>query len=487
MSALAAYRRRLERDPLRHMPWLPLQHAFLSDPRKFLLLRAGNQFLGKTTAGLARGIYHARGDCPFYAVPPPPVFGAIVCTTHSQSIEIQTKLWNLLPKSELHPSTEFIPGYGFRGQFKAVRWLNGSITYILTSGQGAPALASRTLHWIHEDEPPKTPRTHMEAISRVAATNGYIWMTFTPVNAPTGYLRDQVDAGVMHEHWSPLTPEAVIPVGHSEPRRGPDGVPWDAEYLEYRRSLMLPREAPVVADGEWDMSAEGQVFYVFDATREPGSHVSLERPEGEFDLRVGADHGSGFNFSACGVLVGSQRVDGVDCIYVLDEYVSDGETDSNQDGAGLVAMLDRWDQHWNDLRWAYGDRPWQKNDYQKKDNKRLFAAVRQEYKRRRRKPPTHGRRFHTVKRGQGHGAGSVSTGLGYLHRAMVGERAPGGELVRQRFYIQPGCTRVIEALSAWEGKDDEYKHIIDALRYALDDLIFARNQGPVNTAKLRLR
>ena len=48
---------------------------------------------------------------------------------------------------------------------------------------------------------------------------------------------------------------------------------------------------------------------------------------------------------------------------------------------------------------------------------------------------------------------------------------PGG------FTVHPRCERLIESLHRWRGRDDEWKHAIDGLRYSLTTYIFRRHVG----------
>jgi hypothetical protein len=56
-------------------------------------------------------------------------------------------------------------------------------------------------------------------------------------------------------------------------------------------------------------------------------------------------------------------------------------------------------------------------------------------------------------------------------------------MVGGRFFVSARCPRLHESLLKWDGRDDEWKHAIDTLRYSLDDLIFdkrkRRNRGAI--------
>ena len=158
---LRALRRQVDQRPLDYVQWLPAQLRFLEEPAKRRLLRLGNQWGGKTFVGLANCIYHCMGDHPYYNVPPPPVTGVIVTASWAQSVAIQEKLWNLLPKDQLK-DTVYIDGHGIRGKNPCVKFKNGSKLWIKTTNQGGLSLAGGTYDFVHFDEPPKNARVYAE-------------------------------------------------------------------------------------------------------------------------------------------------------------------------------------------------------------------------------------------------------------------------------------------------------------------------------------
>lgn len=467
---LRALRRLTEHTPLDYVQWLPMQEAFLSESGKRRLLRLGNQWGGKTFVGLANCIYHCLGEHPFYAVPPPPVTGTIVCASWAQSVQIQEKLWALLPKGELHPKTVFIPGHGFRGKNPCVRFRCGSKLYIKTTNQGGLSLAGGTYDFVHFDEPPKNARVYAELVKRTTRTNGWVWLTFTPVNAPVDYIREMAedDDNRLIDLHSRLTPEMLIPVGGTRPIRI-EGVVADQDWIDALEADSLAYEIDVVVHGGWEFRAQGRLFSAYHDSAPPEGHTVTAAPagfDGKFDLLFGADHGSGHNFSSCAVLVGTTKTEAGDtAVWVLDEYVSDGMTTEKQDALGIIEMLGRWGWKWNDIDKAHGDRVHYgpKGGLGKKSNGQLQRAIARELG-----VQVHemGQQIYTVKRGKGHGAGSVRVGLRWLHRAMV----------RGDFHVSKRCTRVLGMLNTWEGADDEWKHIADALRYALNGAIFGQRQ-----------
>lgn len=464
---MRALRALVERTPLDYVQWLPMQLRFLETADKRRLLRLGNQWGGKTFVGLANCIMHCLGDHPFYDVPPPPVTGVIVCASWAQSVQIQEKLWQLLPKDQLHPSTVYIDGHGFRGKNPVVRFRCGSKLWIKTTNQGGLSLAGGTYDFVHFDEPPKNSRVYAEMVKRTTRTNGWVWLTFTPVNAPVDYLRTMAedDGGTLVDIHSRLTPEMLVPVGETRPIRI-DGTTCDQDWIDALVADSLSYEVEVVVHGGWEFRQEGRLFMAYHDEVGNGGHTVESAPPGfggKFELLFGADHGSGAGFSSCAVLVATvKRPNGDDAVWVMDEYVSDGMTTEKQDALGVIEMLARWEWTWANIDHPFGDRVHYgpKGGLGKKSNGQLQRAIAREMGVQVHKM---GKQIKTVKRGKGHGAGSVHMGTRWLHRAMV----------RGDFYVSKRCTRVLGMLNGWTGIDDEWKHVADALRYSLNRQIFS--------------
>jgi phage terminase large subunit-like protein len=459
---------RVDRQRSRYIKWLPSQHTFLHDPSKRKLLRCGNQWGGKTTAGLAEVNWRCTGKHPYLKTHTPPIEAWIVCASWSQSVSIQKKFWMLADKDELDPNTEFSPLKGFVGKNPAVLYRNGSIVRFKTTNQGGLNLAGSTIHVVHIDEPTE-PRIYSELQKRVARTNGVIIITLTPINGPVDWLREMCENGQIVDHHYRLEPQNLIPVGCSQPLRLEDGTAMDAEWCEKIRAETMDAEEGVVVDGEWEIRVEGRIFTAFDKTK----HVVTRPPRGKFKLCLGMDHGDGANFSEAAYLVAVDDLGATQKVHVLDEYVSEQSTTPDMDADGIVAMLARNGVVWEDLDMVYGDRSYggRFRGLSKKSNSDLVRSIAKIVG----VPYNKLRPFvNTVKRGEGHGRGSVDQGLRYLHHNMV---RPG------HFSVSPRCSRLIESLDKWDGRDDQWKHAIDALRYALDYYIFLRKRRPIAPAK----
>jgi len=457
VSALSELRLLAESAPSRHLPWLPLQMEFLDDPATIKLIRAGNQYFGKTAALCEEMRRRLEGCHPDPAMHYP---RRMLCISPSapQSVSIQRKLWEVLDKSLLDPRTQFDPVIGFRGRHPAVRMQDGSVLLFKSGRAGAISFAGETVDDVFIDEP-TTLRVYLEATRRVAIRGGYVIMGMTPINAsePLTWCKDLVHEGIISEHHATLTPDQMVPVGHDEPRRTAQGHVIDAEYIERERRSMPGHEAAIILDGEWETPIEGRVFVAFDS-RPGGQHVVEQLPEGiSFEsIFIGIDHGER-DHKQCAVLVGVVGGGEYPQVWVLDEYSGQGLTTPEDDAEGILAMLGRWGWGWDDLTQATGDKPHDVRritaSVARKSNADLAVAISRRLNR-----PGGACRIRQAKTGRGSGRGSVDRGVRWLHTLM----------------LRPDCFRVhvqaqatIEALTRWDYSDDAHKDRIDALRYAL--------------------
>ena len=411
MSALAALGAQLdslaarrERRPFEYLRPLPGQLALMQCPRSPKLYRAGNQVAGKTTAGLMCLIWRALGVHPYLETAEPPIEAWVICASWSQSLAIQAKLWELVPKDDLDPDQKpFHEVRGFPGHEKACCFANGSIIRFKTTNQGGLNLSGATITAALFDEPPTSQRLYEEVKKRVlkAGSLGAVILTLTPCNAPTDWLRAEAEAGRIEDLHYRLEPENLIPVGSSRPLRLLDGTPMDAAWIEGYLRDVPGHEVGVVAHGEWEFVEGERVFAAFVEDK----HVSARLPEGTCSTSFGFDHGDGAQFSQAGYLVAIDDTGTHPRVYVLDEYASATTTTEDDDAREVLARLRRHGMSWRSLDEAFGDRryPGRRDGASKKSNEELQRALL-------RLDPLAGRpKIRTVKRGVGRGAGSVTS------------------------------------------------------------------------------
>lgn len=444
------------------LQWLPVQHSFLGDEADEVLFRAGNQ-IGKTTAALAK-VHHACIGSPRFCKQrhQPPIEAWVVCTSWTQSVAIQRKLWTLA-RRYLRADTEFSSKHGFGTKAPTAVYRNGSIIRFKTSKQKTEDMSGATIHMVLFDEVP-IEETFNEILERIKRKAGQVLLALTPVNRPAGYIQARVEAGLMVEHHTRLTAEALIPVGCTEPLQDDAGTPMDAAWIAKQERRYLGNEKEIRLHGAWAASSGEKVFDVFD----PAEHVDVidELPPGDWGLHIGFDHGTKA-FKEVAILVAVERPKAPEDpfrVLVIDEYVGTMGTSNRADAMGVMAMLRRNGLAWSELNSAWGDRIHLGGSADMKANKTLQRELA-----RLQTPPLPANSLQppiwTVKRGQGRNQGSKLAGARWVYQVMA---TPGA------FLIDPRCEHTIEALREWEGADDEHKDKIDALRYSLQDHVFGR-------------
>jgi hypothetical protein len=488
-EALDELERRYDDYAVYRNAWLPVQDKFLRDEARSKALRTGNQGLGKTTVGLAEDIFFALGKHPYFEVPPPPCRIAIICGTAVQSIEIQEKLWHLLPKCELESGVEFRIGKGFRGRDpKQVPFKNGSLITFYTSYQDALAVAGGTKDRVHFDEPPKSDRMFTEAVQRMFRTGGTLILTFAPVNAEVGYLRELIEGGTISGHHAKMTQAEMTPVGRTEPLVDKHGRPFTDAYIDELKKLVPAYQVPVVFDGEWEFYVVERVYDKYDADVHGLSHDAfwehlLEAHNRctaagtELKLAVGLDHGDGTDKSEAACLLAVDDSGKYPRFFFMDDYVSDGATTVDMDAQAILAMLERNGQKWASLNYAIGDRPWKISDKGKRNSDmiRAIAAELGVAAASDLKP-----QFQQAKANNFPARGSVEAGIQFLHEAMVRPR---------HFYVnRDRAKHVHEGLLKWDKKpSSEHVHICDTLRYATLPWLVARPASTVISVRRGFR
>lgn len=490
----------VEREPTLTWRPLPTQYTFLASPHGRRLLRAGNQW-GKTTAGAVDLIAAVTGVnpwCPEMAMPAfinrrgqsriaePGEQGGIeawvVCASWSQSAAVQKKIYELLPKHLLHPDDTYdeVQGFGvkdpkFRVKHKSGGW---SLVRIKTMGQGGLRLASATIQYAWFDEPPETERIYTEITKRVmrAGRFGRVILTMTPINAPVAWIKKAVEEEKrIEDHHARMEPKEfcpMVPAGEGRWVHGPtpvilaDGTVCNQAWIDSILADTPAHEVDVICHGEWEGRAVGAYFGpVF----RPAQHVADVPLTGRWRLLLGVDHGHQPG-KQCAVLVLARKVGLHWQVYVLDEYVdATGTAKPEDDAKAILQMIRRHGWDWHNLDEARGDRIHMKGTDSEKSNEDLMVhlSLSLELAAPRLLRP----QVETAKQGSGHLQGSVKAGTRWLYHAMA---RPGG------FHLHPRCKVGKVAIERYVEKDDEYgsKDWLDALRYALDGLIFERDTAP---------
>ena len=475
LHALAAGLEQIQQDatlrPLHYFRWLPCQLAFLKHTGSRVLLRAGNQWAGKTTAGVAELLYRLEGFHPYKDVRPGPITALVITATHEQSQNIQRRIHELVDPRLLTDDTVWDPAKGaYRGKYPRVRLRSGS-TAVFRSGRGDTLqIAGLTVDYVWIDEPPTSMRVYSEAQKRLLRTGGDLRLTCTPVNAPVEWLRQAVEGGQVEEVHARLTADQLVPVGADSPSRLADGTLADQDWIDSIIAETLPHEVPVVIHGEWRMTSLTPCFTAWD----PSGMVIEAMPSGDMPVFLGLDHGAGKHGSSCALVIAVQAIPGEDVpnVYVLSEYVSGDLTHADHDASGVLEAIERVGLTWRDLTAAHGDRPHhgsnKRGSVAKKSNALLSSALGKSPK-----ASAHGIApghivppIRNAKKGKGgpNAPGAVAFGVQWLNRCML----------RGRFFVHRRCVNLRQSIQAYEMRPNtEHSHLIDALRYGLKDTIYA--------------
>ncbi len=471
-----------ESNPLRYFRPTPVQRAFLQDTSKITMLRGGNQ-IGKTMVGAIECIYRLLGNHPLKRVPPPPIECWIICHSWEQSKIIMAKFHSFVPKNELHPDVEFVAGRGYRGTgAPVVRWKNGSILRFKTTnqaggGRGTIGLASGSVDYILMDEPPPAD-IFGEILSRVTRTRGSIGITMTPVGVPVDYLKKLVEQKVISEHVGRLTVENTTPDG-CRPM-------MTQQEIDDLASSFLPIDRDARINGDWEGGIpEGRIFENFTddlisdlapQTTIRDTETGMETPR-QFVWSIGIDHGHEVGAQVA-ILVAVDITDSsVPITYVVDEYVASGST-AEVHAKSIIAMIRRNGlEIANIQRWT-GDRVHggSKRGDGRMSNTMLTSAFAHVLGYPKGKLPFRIRTAYKPKF-------SVYYGVNVIHEQMSSNR----------FQIFPRCKVTIKSFKHWAMKKSggmdtlsEFKHCIDACRYAILPIVDVKYRTPVKHKSFRM-
>ena len=468
---LQALKDEVHEEPLKYTRFTPCQETFLSSRSKFYLLRGGNQ-IGKSFVASAEIIYRATGRHPFKPVKSPPVQIWVICHSWSQSIEIQSRIWDLLPKKELTENVSFCPSKGFRGSgTPCITFKNGSIVRIKTTQQtgggskGTLALSGGTVDFILIDEP-CGPLVFSELASRILRKKGQLAMTMTPVGVDCSHIKKLCDDGIMEDIQAPLNIENLTPRGCSSLLEEADLEAIEKSYMPFDREIRM--------SGAWEGYQPNNVIFADFKTE----HIAKTNPpQGDYLYAVGIDHGSqdGAQFAVLiAVRIPDPRIKNPDneyYLYVLDEY-SSGAAKADVHARGILNMLKRNRLEPNQIfRWV-GDRPHRGDKYgSRMSNKMLRASFAHMLG----YPPGKGFQIHTAYKP----AFSIYYGIRCIHELMQ----------KDCFQIHPRCINLIKSLKGWAlmktsgqlDRNSKYKHGIDALRYASLQILSKEYRQPRKT------
>jgi len=444
---LQVLKKRSTDNPFKYFVPTRPQSRFINDTSKIKMLLGGNQ-IGKSASTCYLLVAHCLGLHPTINTDPPPIEAWLITHSHEQSRTLQQKLFDMIPKDQLHETCEFVRGKGFRGMSPVVRFKNESIIRIKTANQGL-GLASATANLICIDEPVPMD-VFNECLARTIrgganGTRGTLAITMTPVGGvDVSYLEEMMNENKISVTVGRLCVEDTTPL-NLKPL-------LSAEQIQSVVDSFLPVDREARINGSFHVAPLGVVFTHFN-----DDMISAQPAPrgGDYRFAIGIDHGSTPN-SQCAVLCAIDIKDQFKPkVYVLDEY-SAGEAPPEAHARAILAMLERHQIPYNKVEWT-GDSEHRGANGFKMSNLTLMRAFEAVLQLPHKSLPFY---IRTVKKRRH----SVYFSASMLHSIMA----------RKEFFVQPHCKRLIMSIKNWTMKRkqdqrsrDKYGHMVDALRYCV--------------------
>ena len=441
--------------------WTAAQEAFFNSPHRLTVWWGANG-IGKSVA-LAELARRALAGRLHWQRPGRPYTVILAGNTWTQIGSTLKYFWSGVDKRWFREALRF-EGGTIKGQRLAI--------FDVVGGPGAGGelrvgtfdaenLAGPRADVVISDEP-MPEKVHNELWPRMFGRAGRMYEGFTPTLGTAHkveYLWELLDdptktwAGAIQTE---LTLDAVTPLGGFAP------IPWmtQAEILEGEQGL-----SAIEADMRMGRSRTPRRKTAYFSGW--GPHLVGEcRPTPGALVGIGIDHGSkpGAQRAVLTAVAGSGLQGHV---WVMDEYRGEGRTESEEDAAGILAMLDRAGLRLEDVDLWIGDRA-HHGDRRggQKSNERLMQAIakgvgadvgRRGWSDR---LPVALRRMCTPRKYDR----SMWEGMEIVHRLTV-SKPP-------RITFSPRCKWLPESMERWEGSTtDPLKDGLDALRYTVVPLI----------------
>ena len=424
---------------------------FLTSSHARRLLRAPNQ-IGKTWAICWEAWAHLIGVDRFKQPRAPSSGWFVVADLENTYPVISEKLHDLEPTDWLDPATHYTPGKGYQTNGKNMVRTKLGHTIAFRGGEGsAMSLASGTIGWLAFDEVPK--RQHFsEGISRVAVKEAPVFVGLTPINRPTGYLRERVEGNPETgtpptEEWVQFRPSLTQADCTTESGR----VIRSQASIDKQTAGYDAWEFGQRVYGEWEGVTVGRRLGSFTASNviDLSDVPPLDLDTGD-ELRVGIDHGEGNGKQMAYLAAVSGRR-----FWLLGEYIGKGQTTPREDARGILAMLDSVGVHpFAVARWFGDVNSAGRLGGGEKYNAFLEQAIADEL--------GHSQRPVSIET-PSKGKGSVSAGESAMNHAMK----------EGRFSVVNTCGAFQHSARNYTGREADLKDAIDAARYAVADRLIA--------------
>lgn len=437
-------------NPLDAFRPTPTQLAFLTDTRTRRQLRGPNQ-AGKTRAlAVALLSMMLRLDCwpgitTTHLADPFEVW--VVCGSWDAYKTVCAKIWEMLPKNQVHPGTHYNERLGFSGHSFQVR--NGNLCRFKTQRQQSDGgLESGTIAAAFVDEP-CTEAAYSSLASRVNQLGGPILLFYTPVNAPVGWLKTRVEKGEIADHHFRLRPADVTPVGHR------------IAFKSGAKIQQLITDTPPALraqkiDGEYEGAAEGRKLWAFDQEL----HVRATDPPAGWKVSVGFDYGLQPGKMAAVLVATMGGYTAEPAICFMDEAVpqDDEQWTVNDMADATRRMLIRNNLRYQDVDLWFGDRGvMSKATGRTITNKHMSGALARAFT----LPPGTTKWIAMPPKGPG----SEDACLGLLNDALKAGRC----------WFRPACRKLTSWARYYEGDPyDPLKDVGDGGRYAVMGVVDMR-------------
>lgn len=443
-------------DPLLQYELLPSGKGGMSPGQESLhrsrninrLCRAANQ-VGKTHGLCAEIHWQALGTHPFRVVSR--TLGVAYCILkdfESGYHEFCQKLRALQPPDVLHPSCEYSvsSGYSVLDKGHRRRWImykDGYRIEFKSGTQDSMALESATVDAVFFDEPPK-PAHWGAARARLSVSNGPTLIAMTPIGRPLGWLRKEVEGDpetgeAPREEWQ----QVVIPL---TPANAPHRT---LESITAQLARTAPWERGQRIEGGWDGVTPGRRFLlqerhvIDDAQRESRTYAQI---------RIGADYGEAAGRTAIYVVGVCGRRPPYTFV-VLGEYVSQERTVPAEDARGLLRLLSGLGLRLEQVRAAYGDM----NSAGKLGAGYSCNEAMEDSLALQMQQAACPVRFEVPSKRRG----SVGLGEGRIAHAII----------ENRWLVHESCTALLASFRHYTGAEEDLKHPVDGVRYAVADLL----------------
>lgn len=450
---------RAELAALHHPRLTDPQREFASATDRFMLWRGGNS-LGKSYGHAWDIVHFVRGTHPWRATPKGVRKIMVLGYSYAQMDPLLEKLWQLLPKGEIHPKLYRVEGQGIKG-FKepTIPFIrgpgHGSVIHLATYEQGANRIMGFQGHRVSFDEPPPSD-VYAEARPRLNRYRGEmrITMTPTPESPPLQYMRDEVTAGKVRDYQTSYNIRNVTVRGGL--------VPWSwktAEQIDEDIAGYLGDERGMREHGDWEPRVAGR--WLERITEEHVTDSPL--PEGRWFLAVGADHGARPG-RQCATLVAANEEGEY---WLVDEARTETVTTSDDDADNILAMLARNGLGWQEIDHWVGDRNTQDSAWgAEKSNDDLQKAMAARLRLTSREASARGLRWQTMRKERG----SVRRGITTINTMAH----------RRRLWIRRACAGFLRGAFEWTGSvQSELKDPVDSARYALITLYDRTDMGRI--------